>query len=395
MKNKSLSQNNQIHSLNILHVVSVSFSIPYFIGNQFNYFTKIDDKFNFFVACSPSRELDLFAKEYNFKPVGVNITRSISPVSDLIAIIRLIIFIRQNKISIVVGHTPKGGLISMISSFLAGSRKRIYFRHGLMFETSKGLKRFVLKNIERITGFFATDVVCVSNEIQAISESLKLSDKNKNIVLGRGTCNGVDCNSLFNPDLQDKQELKLLKQKFEISDDTFVLGFVGRLVRDKGINELISAWEIVQQKCPNSKLLLVGPFEERDKISIISKNKIINDNSIIHTGLIKNTSSFYALMNAFILPSYREGFPTVILEASSMSLPILTTRATGCSEAIIENVTGKFIELDKYSMASSIIDLIDNPIQMQNMGLMGRNFIKQYFDQVIVWNIIEKQLLTM
>lgn len=393
MKNKSLSQNTQIHSLNILHVVSVSFSIPYFIGNQFNYFTKIDDKFNFFVACSPSRELDLFAKEYNFKPVGVNITRSISPFSDLIAIIRLIIFIRQNKISIVVGHTPKGGLISMVSSFLAGSRKRIYFRHGLMFETSKGLKRFVLKNIERISGFFATDVVCVSNEIQAISELLKLSDKNKNIVLGKGTCNGVDCNTSFNPDLQDKQELEFLKQKFQIADDTFVLGFVGRLVRDKGINELVSAWELVQQKYPNSKLLLVGPFEERDKISVSSKNTIINDDSIIHTGLITNTSIFYALMNAFILPSYREGFPTVILEASSMSLPILTTRATGCSEAIIENVTGKFIELDKYSIASSIIDLINNPSEMHNMGVMGRNFVKQYFDQFILWNIIHNKLL--
>ena len=380
-------------SKNILHVVSVSFSLPYFVGEQFVHFKKSNPDYNFYVACSLSENFSKLSDKLEFIEVPLVVNRSISPIEDLKSILELRKFILENKIDIVVGHTPKGGMIAMIASFLAGVKKRIYFRHGIMFETSQGFKRLLLKNIERMTGFFATQVVCVSNEIKSISEVEHLSSKKKNILLGRGTCNGVDCNNKYNPINISKDAQKALREKHNINEGEFVLGYVGRLVKDKGINELVEAWKVVSMNYSNVKLLLVGPFEERDPVEEKVKEYILNEESVVYTDFVEDASAYYSLMSAFILPSYREGFPTVVLEASSMELPVLTTRATGCSESIIENETGIFIELNADSIANGIDYIIKNPILAKEIGENGRAFIKKNFEQTKVWNIIENKLL--
>ncbi|OBS13155.1 hypothetical protein ATE49_13905 [Elizabethkingia miricola] len=375
----------------ILHVVSVSFSLPYFIGEQFTYFRRKTD-YTFYVACSPSEELSDLSEELQFTKVPLPINRAISPIQDLKAIFLLRKFIRENKIDIVVGHTPKGGMIAMLAAYLAGLKNRVYFRHGIMFETSRGIKRFILKSIEQMTGFFATKVVCVSNEIKSISEREHLSNKKKNILLGRGTCNGVDCDNRFNP--ENYYNERDLKDKLGLDDTNFVVGYVGRLVKDKGTEDLVNAWSLVTDKYPQARLLLVGPFEDRDAVSEEVKNKIVDTSSIIHTGLVKNTEDYYAVMDAFILPSYREGFPTVILEASSMGLPILTTRATGCSEAIIENETGIFFDIESVKIYEAIEYFINNRSIARQMGENGRNFVKENFEQSYIWRIIENKILS-
>ena len=167
----------------------------------------------------------------------------------------------------VVGHTPKGGLVAMIASFLANISERIYFRHGIIYETSTGFKRVLLKNIDRLTGFFATKVVCVSQSVMNISENDTLNNPTKNIILGLGTCNGIDTENKFNPYKIDISHLELLRSKYSIPKEDKVVGYVGRLVKDKGIDDLIKAWEIVKLNYPRAKLLLVGPIEERDSIS--------------------------------------------------------------------------------------------------------------------------------
>ncbi len=379
--------------MNILHVVSVSFSLPYFVGEQFIYFKKGNFDYHFYVACSPSENLTKLSSDLDFQVVPLIVNRSFSPIQDFKSIVELRRFILKNNINIVVGHTPKGGMIAMLASFLAGVKQRIYFRHGIMYETSKGFKRDILKNIERFTGYFATKIVCVSNEIKLISENHNLSSKKKNLVLGRGTCNGVDCYHRFNPlNFSEDQKLKI-KEKYCISENEFVLGYVGRLVNDKGINELVEAWREILKDKNNVKLLLVGPFENRDSIKIDVKDYILNENSIIFTDYVEDTSPYYSIMDAFILPSYREGFPTVVLEASSMDLPVITTRATGCSESIIENVTGILIDVNKDSIVKAINFFIENPLIRKKMGNMGREFVSSNFEQMKVWDIIERELL--
>ncbi|SHN01770.1 Glycosyltransferase involved in cell wall bisynthesis [Chryseobacterium carnipullorum] len=377
----------------VLHVVSVPFSISYFLGEQFKYFNKSKQNYKFFVACSPSENLQDLSVKYDFESFGLQINRAITPFEDVRAIFKLRKFILENNINVVIGHTPKGGMIAMIAALLAGVKNKIYFRHGLVYETSKGLKKQLLKKIEKLSGGIANKVVCVSNGIKEKSISDKLNKKSKNIILGMGTCSGVDCDNRFNPNKINYLEVKVLKSKLNIYDSDIVFGFIGRIVRDKGINELIEAWYDFSKKYNNVKLMLVGPIEERDQISDKSIEIILNDDSIIHVGEVEDVAIYYATMNVFILPSYREGFPTVILEASSMELPIITTNATGCKEAIIEGETGIITSINAEAIYQSFEFFIQNSDKQREFGKKGRNFIVENFEQTKVWDIIEKQIL--
>lgn len=291
-----------------------------------------------------------------------------------------------------IGHTPKGGLVSMIAAYLAGVKDRVYFRHGIFYETSTGLKRKILINIDRLSGSLATKVVCVSKSVEKISIQDNLNNHQKNVVLGLGTCNGIDTEYKFNPDTYSSEVLLNLKEKYSIKKDDFVVGYVGRLVKDKGINVLVEAYKIVKKDRPHLKLLLVGPFEEKDAVSAETRQTIESDSDIIYTGFTLSAAPFYNLMEVFVLPTYREGFPTVTLEASSMMLPVISTRATGCEESVIENQTGIFVKNDATDIADKILMYINNPDIKKQHGIAGRKFVKENFEQHKIWNIIHERL---
>ncbi len=388
IKRIKIFQNSKM-SKRILHVVNISFVLPYYIGDQFDNFHSLGLKT--YVACTPSKHFTDYGREKGFEPLSINILREINPLEDIKAISFLRNKIIEEQIDIVIGHTPKGAMIAMIAARLAGVKKRIYFRHGLMYETSKGLKRVILKNIERLTGGLATKVVCVSKSVIAKSLSENLNHPNKNVLLNKGTCNGID-NKKFSRESLNLKTLTDLKEKHRINLDDRVVGFVGRLVTDKGISELILAWKIVQQKFSNVKLLLVGPFEKRDSIREELKQFIENEDSIIYTGLIADVLPYYGLMDIFILPSYREGFPTVVLEASSMGLPIITTTATGCVDSIIENETGIFCEIDPHDIAEKISFYLKNTSFAVKHGQNGVDFVRGNFKQEIIWKEIESKV---
>ncbi|MFH6999050.1 glycosyltransferase family 4 protein [Flavobacterium sp. FlaQc-57] len=375
----------------VLHVITVSFVINHFFGEQFKYLKKESGN-EYHLACTFSSDLVEFSQKLDFIPFEVEITREISPLKDLKAILKIYRYIKENKIDIVVGHTPKGGMVAMIASFLAGISNRIYFRHGIIYETSTGIKRTILKNIERLTGFFAKKIVCVSYSVKEISEKDKLNTSLKNIVLGLGTCNGIDTNDRFNPERKNSEDIKALMSKYNISQDDKVVGYVGRLVKDKGIDDLILAWEMVKIKSPQAKLLLVGPIEERDSISDYSKSIIASDSSIIFTDFVLDSSIYFGLMKIFVLPTYREGFPTVSLEASSMNLPVIITKATGCSESIIENKTGMFISNEPLDIANKILFYLESENIAKQHGIEGRHFVQENFEQTKIWDQIAEKL---
>ncbi|GEN66729.1 glycosyltransferase family 4 protein [Chryseobacterium rhizosphaerae] len=375
----------------VLHIVTVSFVINHFFGKQFKYLSKKTNN-DYYLGCTPSEEFFQLAEPLEYTPFAVDVTRNISPITDLKAIYKIYKFIKKNNIEIVVGHTPKGGMVSMIAAALSGVKTRIYFRHGIIYETSTGLKRFLLQNIDRLSGTLATEVVCVSNSVKAISEADHLNARSKNIVLGLGTCNGIDTENKFNPEKQDEYLIKDIRNNTKITDKDFVIGYVGRLVKDKGINELIEAWKTLREEYDHIKLLLVGPIEERDSISEESKRMIENDPRIINTGFVLNAAPYFKLMDVFVLPTYREGFPTVSLEASSMNLPVLITKATGCTESIIENKTGVFIKNNAEDIIEKIEFYIENPEMKQLHGDSGRSFVRENFEETKVWDIIHTKL---
>lgn len=319
----------------VLHVITVSFVINHFFGKQFSYLKQKTSN-QYFIGCSPSDEFFQLSESLDHTPFAVNVTRSISPITDLKAIYRIYKFIKSNSIDTVIGHTPKGGMVAMIAAFFAGVSSRVYFRHGIIYETSNGFKKLMLKNIDRLSGTLAKKVVCVSQAVQKISEYDKLNNPSKNIVLGFGTCNGIDTENKFNPEKEEIHTIANIKEYWQLSEGDFVIGYVGRLVKDKGINELITAYKILIKSYENIKLLLVGPIEERDAISDQPKMIINMDENIISTGFVLDAAPYFGLMDVFVLPTYREGFPTVALKASSMELPVLISRATGCEESIIQ-----------------------------------------------------------
>lgn len=376
-------------AVNILHVVNISFVIPYFLGKQLNWFTAKGNKE--FIVCSDSEELKKFSEEYIFDFRAIDVLRKISVTKDLEAVWKTAKYIREIKADVVTGHTPKGGLIAMLAAYITHVPVRIYFRHGLVYETSHGLKRSLLINIDRLASKLATKIVCVSPSVAKRSLEDKLNPDSKQVVLVNGTCNGIDTERFYIDSL-DKPKLNDLRAKLGIKEVDFVIGFAGRLVRDKGIIELVRAYKAMRSVHPNVRLMLVGMLEIRDALPEDVVKVIQEDEGIIKTGYVgyAEIEYYYALMNVFVLASYREGFPTSVLEASSMELPVITTRATGCIDSIIDGETGIFVNHDDKELLTALSSLYENEDKRRKMGVAGRQYVIDHFNQELVWKEIEK-----
>lgn len=377
---------------NILHVVNIYFVIPYFLGDQLLFFR--ERGYKEYIICSPSDEIKHYAKSHLFNYKEVSIERKISIWKDFKAILSTCRYIHKENITIVTGHTPKGALIAMIASFIMGTPIRIYFRHGLVYETATGFKRKLLVWMDRLTSKLATKIVCVSPSICKKSIEDHLNPFNKQLLLSNGTCNGIDI-SKFNRTTLNEEQVRVLKNKLGLDKYNFVIGFTGRLVRDKGIIELVQAFKILSKRYDKVALLLVGMLEERDALPIEIIEYIRMNPAIISTGYVENSKIeyYYALMDVFVLPSYREGFPTSILEASSMQLPVVTTKVTGCIDAIIKDETGTFVENDSLDITRAIEKYAINKELRKKHGSNGRKFVEKNFDQHLIWNEIEKLYL--
>ena len=371
----------------ILHVVNIYFVIPYFLGGQFEYFRELGYELD--VVCSKSPYLDPYAKQHNFGYREIPILRSINPMQDFKSIRQICRYIKDRQVGIVVGHTPKGGLLSMVAAWLMRVPKRVYFRHGLVYQTSSGLKRFILMSVDRLASLLATKIVCVSPSVLEQSIKDKLSPAHKQIVLGKGTCSGVDTQGKFNPQNINPEKMSLLKQKWGIDDSDWIVGYTGRLVRDKGIMELVDAFDLVKANNPRLKLLLVGMFEERDALPQEVQNRIKNDPQIVWTDFQnEDMEYFYAMMNVYVLMSYREGFPTGTLEAQSMGVPVITTRVTGCCDSIVQGETGAFVSREPEELGKVIKAMSEGEITFS--AERTRLWVIDNFDNLRVWEEIKK-----
>tara|TARA_B110000977_G_scaffold200555_1_gene291533 strand:+ start:1554 stop:2663 length:1110 start_codon:yes stop_codon:yes gene_type:complete len=360
--------------MKVINVINIGYVVPYFFGNQFDYLKK-NENIKSYVACKNDNDFVFYKKKYNLNSLTIPINRKLSLIDDLKCVLRLYKFIKKEKIDVIVGHTPKGGYISVLTGLLV-RKKVIYVRHGLVHETSGGIKRLVLIAIEKINSSLSSKTICVSPSVKNVSLDLKLGKKYKNILLNKGTFNGIDTVHKFNPNCLPPT-----------NGDYLSFGFIGRFAKDKGLVELIDAWRKINLDYPNYKLFIAGYQDERDPIpneyfNIIEENLI----NISYLGKIEDPILFYSKINVLILPSYREGFPTVVLEASSLKKAIITTKVTGCIDSIIENKTGLFCDTNSDSIFTSIQFFINNPIKVDEFGENGRHFVVKNFDEKILWN---------
>lgn len=378
--------------MKILNVSNIFFTLPYFFGDQLSHFTK--KGYDITLVCSPDENLLPFAEKHGCKCKEIFIPRVVSPVADASSLWKLYKFIRKEHFDIVCGHTPVGGLLAIIASWACGVKKRVFFRHGLVYETSNGVKRKILIACEKIASRLATQVVCVSPYLIERSIADGLTPKEKMVLLHKGSCNGIDAIGRFNRSVLDNEELESIRLKWGLPNDAFVIGYTGRMVQDKGIEELVAAFKEIQKNHENVYLLLVGMLEERDAVTPETVSEILSNKHIVHTGLILGKMEYYyALMDVLVLCTHREGLGSALLEAAALGVPTLTTSHSGSRDAVRENITGMFVTMnDATSIVNKVEMYINDPVLKRKHGEQGRQFILDTFQQEIIWDEIENKV---
>lgn len=306
---------------------------------------------------SSGKYLNDINSQEGVRTIEVNMSRKISPIMDLVSLFNMIITLLKEKPQIVHTHTPKAGIIGMLASWICRVPIRLHTVAGLPVMEATGLKRKVLLIVEKITYFCATKVYPNSYGLMNFILERKLTCPSKLKVIGHGSSNGIDV-KFFDPTIKHFEDIK----KKHHLEKKFIFLFIGRVVSDKGVNELIYAFNKISKEYENISLILIGPFENNlDPISAESF-KIINSNkNILSTGFIDDVRPYLACCDVFVLPTYREGFPNVLLQACSMSVPCIATDINGCNEIITNNFNGLIIKpkdkLDLYhAMKKYLLD---------------------------------------
>lgn len=375
--------------MKILHVFTLASTAQAFFDGQFAYLSDAGYDIHLVASTEPSRE---FCQRNKVTFHQIPVARRVDIKADIKAIKALRKLIKQERFDAVIGHTPKGALVAMCAARLSGVRSRVYYRHGLIYTTAIGAKRFIFKSVERLTAALATKIVNVSPSLSKLAVKDKLNLLRKQCIIGSGTCGGIDAENRFNPAKVDSAMVSALRSGQKIREDDYVIGFCGRLCKDKGIRELIEGFRLFRKNNPsiNARLLLIGGYDSRDILPESVHQTIDSDDDIIYTGRIsRDIQNYYALMDVFVFPSYREGFGMCVIEASAMEIPILVSRSHGCVDSIRENVTGRYIDISPEGIASGLSDMLDADLR-HRLGKGGRQFVLNNFDHKVMWPLIKQ-----
>jgi glycosyltransferase involved in cell wall biosynthesis len=325
------------------------------------------------LVASPGEMLDHIGKSEGVETVGIPMVRRMAPVADFVSLVRLWFLLMRIRPDVVEFSTPKAGLLGMLAAVLAGVPRRIYILRGLKLESASGVRRRILLAAERMASVCAQTVVCVSPSLRMKAFDLGLAPADKLQMLGSGSSKGVDIEH-FHPGKSD------VRKRFGVPTNANVVGFVGRLTRDKGIPALIEAFDRILLFMPHSYLLLVGWFDEADDaLDSRIRERITRHPRIVCTGFVVDTAPYYGAMDLFVLPTLREGFPNVVLEASASGIPVITTLSTGACDSVVGGETGILVPGDPGSLSEAIVKLLREPDKRVRMGSAGRAWVLEHF----------------
>lgn len=345
------------------------------------------------VISSPGPQLDSLAEVAGVTTHALNMARKPAPLADLVALIRWTILLLRLRPDLVSVGTPKAGLLGGMSAWITRVPTRIYLLRGLPLETATGLKLTILKVMERISFATAHMSVAVSSSLSARAVELNLVKSGKIRVLGAGSSNGVNLHR-FRPSKPStagtpKGPGKPLATKLGLEFGIPIIGFVGRLTEDKGLRHMAEALQILSDRGVDYQLLIVGGLDDsaaREALKRLEEAK----RRPIQTGHVQDTAPYYQLMDLLCLPTRREGFPNVVLEASASGIPTVTTDATGAVDSVIDGETGFVTQLDSaHSLANALASLLENAELRRRMGDAARVRVHDQYAQRLVWRNLE------
>ncbi len=319
------------------------------------------------------------------RTIAVDIDRGINPLKDIVSVYRLYKVFRKERPYMVHSITPKAGLLSMMAAYFARVPVRVHTFTGLIFPTQTGIMKSLLLFFDKLICRFATHIYPEGNGVK--HDLLNHNVTNKPLkVIANGNVNGKDLD-FYNCALFRKSNLMEKKEALGITENDFVFVFIGRLVNDKGINELVGAFCKLLSSHKHTKLLLVGSYEgETDLLPNSTWQKINNESRIIFTGPKDDVRPFLGISNALVFPSYREGFPNVVLEAGAMGLPALVTDINGSNEIIVHGKNGYIVpSKDEQALLEAMTLFVEDSQLISNMAQHARPMIADRYEQSFVW----------
>lgn len=370
----------------LIRITTVPLSLEKLISGQLHFMSSF---YNVIAVSSDKERLERYGESEKVAVFPLEMTRKITPLRDVFAVLKLYFFLKKTKPFIVHTHTPKAGIVGMLASKLAGIPHRLHTVAGMPLLEQAGFKRMVLNFVEKLTYSCATKVYPNSFKLRDVIIKNEYCPPTKLKVLANGSSNGIDT-SYFDATHFSEDQKSSLKQDLGIKSSDFVFIFVGRIVSDKGINELISAFSEIQESKANIKLLLVGPYEqELDPLKEETLNQINANKSIFSVGYQDEVRSYFAISDCLVFPSYREGFPNVVMQAGAMGLPSIVSDINGCNEIIEDTKNGYIIPVrDKEAVKETLIRILENQEEYSKMQQNAREMIVSRFDQKIMWESI-------
>jgi glycosyltransferase involved in cell wall biosynthesis len=344
-----------------------------------------ENGFDVTVLCGNSKHLESAQRVTPVPLYVVSWSRDIDVIRDIQSFFQVLKLIRRTRPTIAVFSTPKAGLVGSIASFLQRVPRRVYILRGLRYETSVGRRRAVLRFLERVACACSHRVVCVSPSLRDVVLSERLAPESKVVVLGSGSSNGVDSERFA------RTEASMLvaagiRAECAIPADAFVVGFIGRINVDKGVIELLTAFAALRRQFRDVYLVIAGEVESQQLLPEWCSKELQEGERVHCLGLVSDSAIFYSVIDALALPTYREGFPNVVLEAGAAARAVVTTRATGAIDSVIDGVTGLVCEVrDAKSLQNSLETLILDRDLAERMGLAARDRVLREFSNERVW----------
>ena len=373
--------------IKLIRITTVPISLQKLLQGQPQYM--MQNGIEVVLASADGKEIPEIEKSTGLKVKILPLTRKITPLTDLKALWLTYKLIRKEKPDIVHTHTPKAGTIGMLAAKLAGVPIRMHTVAGLPLMVARGFKRKILNFVEKLTYSCATRVYPNSFGLKKIILDNKFLPEKKCKVIAKGSSNGIDT-GYFNPEHFSGKEKEKLRKELNINDRDVVFIFVGRLVGDKGINELVTAFNQLNEKHKHIKLLLVGPYEnELDPLLPETIRELKHNKNIITTGFQQDVRPYFAISDVLVFPSYREGLPNVVLQAGAMGLPAIVTDINGSNEIIINGENGLIITVKSVeALEKAMLKLLNEHQLRESMAEKARPIIENKYKREVVWQAL-------